>query len=173
MMTEPKEVIDIRTPEVNVEEIMERIRERVQQRRDKAQAQGLVYDRLTDTASSINPAGRKLSSDFYYDLYQARQGADSIWVSLSVIGNNRYPQFLNSFITRLRHALHQLVIYYVNMLAGRQINFNRASIGAIVELAEANELMAERLEALEKEIEVLSERLAQYERESTKGEETI
>jgi len=169
-MTDPNEVIDIRTPEVNVEAIMERIRERVQQRRAKAQEQGLVYDRLTESGSPIDSTGRRLSSDFYYDLYQARQGADSIWVSLSVVGNNRYPQILNSLITRFRHALHHLVIYYVNMLAGRQISFNRASIGAIEELARANELMAERLAALEKEVEILSERLAGYDGEASKGE---
>ena len=162
-MADPGEVVDIREPEVNVEEIMARIRERVQQRRARAEAEGLAYDRLVDGDLAFDASGRRLGADFYYDLYQARQGADSIWVSLSVIGNQRYPQMLGAFITRIHHAAHQLVLYYVNMLAGRQVNFNRAVIGAVSGLAEANESMAERMEALEKEVADLRERLAQFE----------
>lgn len=162
-MADPKEVIEIRDPEVNVEEIMERIRQRVQERRTNAKAQGLDYDRLTETRSALTSSGRRLGTDFYYDLYQARQSADSLWVSLSVMGNERYPQFLASLIGRVRHALHHLVIYYVNMLAGRQVAFNRSAIGAVSGLADANEEIAERVQNLEKEVVDLRERLAAYE----------
>lgn len=157
---EPKDVVEIRTPDVNVEEIMEKIRLRVQQRRAGALSQGFDYDRLTDS-SSAHASGRQLRSDFRYDLNQARQSADSIWVSLSVVGNSRYPEVISSFVTRIRHSLHQLVIYYVNMLAGRQVNYNRATIDAVTGLAEAHEAAIERLDALEKEVSALREQLAQ------------
>jgi hypothetical protein len=157
---EPKDVVEIRTPEVDVEEIMEKIRGRVHQRRATALSQGLDYDRLTNTSSS-HATGRQLQSNFYYDLNQARQSADSIWVSLSVVGNSRYPEVISSFVTRVRQSLHQMVIYYVNMLAGRQVNYNRATIDAVTGLAEAHEAAIERLEALEKEVAALREQLAQ------------
>jgi len=159
-MIDPKDVVEIRTPEVNVEEVMEKIRQRVHARRANALRQGVDYDRLT-SASPARTGGRQLQSNFYYDLNQARQSADSIWVSLSVVGNSRYPEFVGSFVTRVRQSLHQLVIYYVNMLAGRQVNYNRANIDAVIGLAEAHEAAIERIETLEKEVAALREQLAQ------------
>lgn len=160
-MADVQDVVEIRDPEIDVQEVMERIQQRVRQRREDALSRNLVYDRLTDSDASHNTAERRLSSDFYYDLYQARQSADSIWVSLSVLGNERYPKALNSAITRVRHALHQVVIYYVNMLAGRQVVFNRTATDAMAELAAANEKLSERLEALEKEVATLRAQAAQ------------
>lgn len=162
-MAEVEEVVDIRDPEIDVREIMERIQQRVRQRREDASSRNLVYDRLTELDASLNSAERRLSSDFYYDLYQARQSADSIWVSLSVVGNERYPKALNSLITRVRHALHLVVIYYVNMLAGRQVVFNRTVIDAMTELAETNEKLSERLERMEQEVATLQAQIAQKE----------
>ncbi|MBI3957701.1 MAG: hypothetical protein HY328_02740 [Chloroflexi bacterium] len=165
-MAEPEEVIDIRDAEVNVEEIMGRIRERIRQRRGQAQAQGLDYDRLVDGGAGRDVAGRRLSVDFYYDLYQARQSAETIWVSLSVVGQ-RSPAFLGSAVSRVRRAAHELVLYYVNMLAGRQAVFNRSAVSAVSGLAASGEEMGERLEALEEEAAVLRERIAVLERSQT------
>lgn len=162
MTVEPEDVIDIRDPDINVEEIMERIRQRIRERRKQAQAQGLDYDRLTDGALG-SPGGHRLPDDFYYDLHQARESAETIWVPLSVVGGGRYPQFLASLVNRLRGAAHQLVLYYVNMLAGRQIVFNRAAVSAVSGLAEAGEDAAQRLQRLEEEVASLRARLAALE----------
>lgn len=162
-MADVQDVVEIRDPEIDVHEVMERIQQRVRQRRQDALSRNLVYDRLTEMDASLNTAERRLSSDFYYDLYQARQSADSLWVSLSVVGNERYPKILNSLITRVRHALHLAIIYYVNMLAGRQVVFNRTVIDAMTALAEANEKMSERLEAMEKEVAALRAQIDQQE----------
>ncbi len=159
---EPEDVIDIRDSDIDVEEIMERIRQRVRARRAQAQARGLDYDRLTD-GSLEGGSSRFLSGDLYYDIYQVRESAETIWVTLSVVGEQRYPKFLVSLLNRLRHAAHQLVLYYVNMLAGRQIVFNRATASAVAGLAEAGESTAERLRGLEQEVATLRAHLAALE----------
>jgi len=166
-MAEPEEVIEIRDPEVNVEEVMGRIRERIRERRDQAQAQGLDYDRLVDGSAGKDVAGRRLSADFYYDLYQARQSAETIWVSLSVVGQ-RSPAFLGSVVDRVRQAAHELVLYYVNMLAGRQTVFNRTAVSAVSDLAAVNENMSERLELVEQEMALLRERFGLLEKGEAK-----
>ncbi|HRJ40370.1 MAG TPA: hypothetical protein PL105_00745, partial [Caldilineaceae bacterium] len=92
-MAEPEDVIDIRDSDVDVEEIMARIRQRIRARRAQAQARGLDYDRLTD-GSLEGGSSRFLSGDLYYDIYQVRESAETIWVTLSVVGEQRYPKFL-------------------------------------------------------------------------------
>jgi hypothetical protein len=146
--------IDIRQPDVNVVEVMTRIRARLQARRLEAQEKGLDFDRLPGHDELAARNGH-LSGDFYYDLHQTRQGAEEIWVSMSLMGDERYPRLLSGLIRRVRHAAHQLVLYYVNMLAGRQVNFNRSAAGALAGMAETVEQMAARIEALEREVQSL------------------
>lgn len=147
-------VIDIRQPDVDVNEVMARIRARIQARRLAAQEKGLDFDRLPGYDETATRRGH-LSGDFYYDLHQSRQSAEEIWVSLSLMGDERYPRWLSAPIRRIRHAAHQLVLYYVNMLAGRQVVFNRSAVGALAEMADTIEQMAARLDALEREVQAL------------------
>ena len=170
-MVDPADVIDIRDPDIDVEEIMQRIRQRIRERRAQAQARGLDYDRLTDGALDGGP-DRHLSGDLYYDLHQARESAETIWVPLSVVGEQRYPRFLTPLLNRVRHAAHHLVLYYVNMLAGRQIVFNRAAVSAVSGLAEADEKTVERLLVLEQEVASLRERVAVLEKRQTPNDST-
>lgn len=156
-MSESKDTIEIRDPEIDIEEIMARIRQRIQERRSEAQAQGLDYDRLVDDqAVNFRTSGR-FDSDLYYDLHQVRTSADTIWVSLSVV--DRQVPVVGSLLTRLRRELHSLVIYYVNMLAGRQVVFNRSVAGVLPALADALDESQERVAALEKEVADLRQRV--------------
>lgn len=159
-MTKLDDVIEIRDSEIDVEDIMARIRERIRNRRDQADAQGLDYDRLTKEHTSYNTDGT-LSTDFYYDLRQVRENADSIWVSLSVV--ERDIPLVGSLVTRARRMVHSLVLYYVNMLAGKQVVFNRSAASALSELASHSEGTGARIQELESEVEALRERIAALE----------
>jgi hypothetical protein len=163
-MADVEQVIEIRDPEVNVEEIMARIRERIQQRRAQAAAQGVEYDRLTQVEKSDAPAGR-LSVDTYYDLHQLRENADGILVSLAM-RDRRFPIF-NGILFRLEKLLHRLVIKYVNALAGRQVVFNQATGRILTNATRALDEDATRLQTLEKQIAELQERLAVLEKSSS------
>lgn len=153
-MSEVEQVIDIRDPEINVEEIMNRIRERIQQRRVAAKAHGLDYDRLVDDkANSSGP----LPTDLYYDLHQLRASVDGVWVTLAQ-RDRKFPIF-NSIFFRIENLLHRLVVKYVNMLAGRQTAFNRESVNVLSGLAQGLEDYDLRLNALEKRIGSIEEQL--------------
>lgn len=159
-MTKLDDVIEIRDSEIDVEDIMARIRERIRNRRDQAEAQGLDYDRLTDERVSGNTDGT-LSSDFYYDLRQARENANSIWISLSVV--DRDIPLIGSLVRRARRIVHSLVLYYVNMLAGKQVVFNRSAASVLSDLASHSEGTDARIQELEAEVEALHERIAALE----------
>jgi hypothetical protein len=156
-MTEDQPVIEIRDPEINVEEIMGRIRERIRQRRAQAQQQGLDYDKLVSDDSDVAAAGR-FDDDVYYDLHQLRSNAYSIWVSLAM-RDRRFP-LVNPILFRIEKLLHRLAIKYVNMLAGRQVVVNRATAQVLSGIVRASEDDYARLEALQKQVADLRDHLA-------------
>lgn len=128
---------DIRDPEVNVEEIMTRIRERIRQRAQAAEANGQHYGLPSLTAS------RKLPAELYKLLDQTRASAASVRVPLAAS---------SGLAGKVRKVVHQLVVYYVNMLADKQIVFNRASANTHKQLAQALEAALARIEVLEQDI---------------------
>ncbi len=165
-MSDVEQVIDIRDPEINVEEIMARIRERLRQRRAQASAQGLDYDRLVEDDKVIQSGS--LSTDLYYDLHQLRTTAESIWVP-SAMRDRHFPAVINSVLFRTENLFHRLALKYVNMLAGRQVVFNRAATSVVTSVLRQLEQDGARIEALEKQVKELREQLAKIEPSSGAG----
>jgi hypothetical protein len=154
------QVIEIRDPEINTEEIMARIRQRIRERRALAEGRGLDYDRLV-ADDFKSPDGGRLSGDVYYDLHQLRGSADNIWVTLSM--RDRHFPLLNPILYRIEKLLHRLALKYVNLLAGRQVVVNRAATHLLSETVRAVDDMTSRVETLEKQVVELRERLAKIE----------
>lgn len=156
-MASTEQIIEIRDPEINVEEIMGRIRARIRERRQQAEAQGLNYDKLVDEASWGE--SRLFSADLLYELQQLCMNADAIGVSVSM--RDRHLPLLNPLFFRLEKLLHRLAVKYVNMLAGRQIMLNRSMAHVLSAVARTLEEREVRLEELEKEVAELRHRLDQ------------
>lgn len=152
-------IIEIRDPEINVEEIMERIRARIRERRRKAEAEGLDYDKLIDEATLGE--SKLFTPDLLYELRQLCMNADAIGVSVSM--RDRHLPLFNPLFFRLEKLLHRLAVKYVNMLAGRQITLNRSTAHLLMAMTRALEEREVRLEALEKEVAELRTRLERTE----------
>lgn len=114
-----RDVIDIQDPEIDAEAIMRQIREKIHQRRMEAEAHG-----LDATALAEGQYHTRFDDSLYLQLRQvnatpyARPG-----VSLAIAQSSGLP-LIGPLMYRLRAALHQLAIYYVNMLAAQQGLFN-------------------------------------------------
>ncbi|MBN2006214.1 MAG: hypothetical protein JXA21_22855 [Anaerolineae bacterium] len=112
-------IIEIQDPEIDAEAIMRQIRENIHQRRIRAETEGMDYASL---ASGTYAA--RFDENLYLALRQletspyARPG-----VSLAMAKTAAIPVF-GALVQRVRAALHQLVIYYVNILAEQQRSFN-------------------------------------------------
>lgn len=154
-MREAGDVIEIRGPEVSQDEIIAQIQARIQDRRTLAQAKGLDYDQLAEGSPS-DRSGR-VDPELHYELQQACKAAEAIGVSMSMV--ERSVPFAGKFATRLRRELHSLVLYYVNMLAGRQMVFNRAVAQVLVGLVTDFDQAEMRAEALEAEVTALKQRI--------------
>ena len=60
--------------------------------------------------------------------------------------------------------LHRLALKYVNQLAGRQVVFNTATANVLAVLARRVEQSQARAQQLDREVNVLRERIAELER---------
>lgn len=144
-------VFEFRDGEINAEEIMARLRERIAARRAQAAAQGLAYDELAQGggavfANELPAPTSHVGSELAAQVAGLQHSADGIFVPLSVVGNT------NPIAKKARMALHQLVIYYVNMLAGKQAAVNRANAQAMSGLLATLDAANKKVAVLEEEI---------------------
>lgn len=165
-MTKDKRVVEIHDSEINVEEIMERVRARIREQRAQASAQGSDYDALVDARVPVIKTDQS-DADLDYDLHQLQTGADAIFVSLAM--RDRQIPFFNFIFYRLENLLHRLVLKYVNQMAGRQVVYNTAAANVITVLVQRLEQTHTRAQKLENEVSALRERVAELERARATG----
>ena len=161
MNDETADIVNIRDPEIDAEAIMRDIRARIRQRRAQAEAQGLDYEALAEgrPAESVG----RFEADLYYDLRRLSVSYDEVGVKLSLT-ETRLP-LIGGVVQRVRAALHQVILYYVNMLARQQARINKYNLRVLTALTrdlEADATSAD-IEALRQEIAWLRERIEQLE----------
>lgn len=153
-----EDIVEIHADQIDSEAIMRTIRANLQQRRAAAQAQGLNFEALASGVLTQD-AGR-FAPEVYVNLRRATATADRIAVSQQV--SEQHMPLVGGVVQRVRQALHQLVVYYVNMLAGKQMLFNESIVAAASGMAAGLEHDAE-LDSLHAEIQELQARLAALE----------
>jgi len=153
-MDDLSSLISIRNPEIDVEAVLARVRARLQQRR--AMAANSKAGRWPVT--SVSPSqGQLLEPEIYAALAEAQAVAEEAWVTVNV-RDERLP-LVNALWNRLKTAFHEVIVLYVNGLAGRQTTFNVAATRLIVTLIRSLEERDRRLQSLEDEVRELR---AQY-----------
>jgi hypothetical protein len=109
---------------------------------------GAVAELAEATVPPIHPAPP--GDDLYSALHTARTSADVTQLPLSITKGQR------GIGGAVRTALHNLVLYYVNMLALKQTAFNRAIILALTRMMDQLERRdIERISVLEREVQEL------------------
>jgi hypothetical protein len=120
-MTHTTASADTDTPSpVDVETIMQEIRRQIL---EQHQIGGL-----------IPTGGKRLPPEFYEQLYQAALIQNDLPVKL-LVTPVRVP-VIGRFLEWLRGKLHQLVLFYVNQLAQKQMQINHHLLQAISALAD-------------------------------------
>jgi len=157
---ETKQSADGTGSTLDVEAIMREIRSRIQQRRAQAEAQGLDFDALAEGRFTPDRPTR-FNAELYYELRRLSLSGEQIGVGLSLT-TSRLP-LIGSLVQRVRLALHQLVIYYVNMLARQQSRVNAYDARAWLVLMADLEAKAAEVEALQRELAELRARIDRVE----------
>lgn len=148
------------------EEPVERLLERIQRYLDRR-----VKEPTPGQPPPPLPVKGRFSAEVYDRLMEADLIKDAIFLEVSLTPSSL--PLLGGLWQRARMAAHQLVVFYVNRLAGAQAAFNReivASLIALVRDLERDELVAleaevTRLRAevqdLQAEVEALRKRLSE------------
>lgn len=157
MMAED-DIIEIRDPEIDVQEIMRRVRERVRQRAAQKKAEPWLPD-FGSEVTDIDSSAGAFTPKMYYTLRQAREQANRIWVDLLLTETTaqRIP-FLGGLWRRIRREAHNLVLFYVNILAANQAAVNNHVVRILSELVSKQEQLQDdedKLKRLREEIEAL------------------
>jgi len=148
------------TPAIDAEAIMREIRARIQQRQAQAEAQGLDFDALAEGRFTPEQPTR-FNAELYYELRRLSVSGEQIGVGLSL--TTSHVPLIGSLVQRVRLGLHQLVIYYVNMLARQQSRVNAYDARAWSALMADLEAKAAEAEALRREVTELRARIDQLE----------
>jgi hypothetical protein len=162
MTDDLERIIEIRDPEIDAESIMRQIRRNIRKHRAKAEKQGLDYEAFVEGLYASQVTAR-FDHSLYYDLRRMSVGYDKIGVGLSLT-ESRVP-LIAPLIQRVRKALHHLVIYYANKLAGQQARFNeyvvRALSGLVKELEKGP--TSEEVESMRQDVAKLEARIGELE----------
>ncbi len=159
-----EEIIEIRDPEINVAEIMEEIRRNIRQRQSEARDRKVAFAFPTFDATVTPDAEptQEMERVLHHHLSQANLHYDKIGVALQFMP--RPVPLIGRLWTAFRREAHNLVIFYVNTLAARQITFNDHVLRALNALAQMvmgkSQAEVARLEA---DLQTLQERVAQLE----------
>ena len=155
-----EEIVEIRDSEIDAEAIMRQIRENIRRRRSDAEAQGLDYEAFVEGLYA-SPDATRFDRSLYYDLRWLSTGYYKIGVGLSLT-ESRLP-LIAPLVQRVRATLHHLVIFYTNILAGRQIRVNDYIVRALSGLVETLEkdTTPNEIETLRQEVADLRAQLEQ------------
>jgi len=140
-------------PEIDAEAIMRQIRETIRKQRIQAEAQGADYEALIEGICTSQATAR-FDRSLYDALQRMSVSYDKIGVGPLLTGSS--IPIVAPLVRRIRMALHQLVIYYVNELAGQQVRFNEHVVRATAMLIKG--LEEDRLPG---EVDTLRQEIAQ------------
>ncbi|HQE92793.1 MAG TPA: hypothetical protein PLH19_08460 [Anaerolineae bacterium] len=125
-------LIEIHDPEIDPAQIMEQIRERIQQRREVLGYPSQTFPTFGATSFPGEPRDEEYDSDLYYHLRHANEYYARLDVELLLAPSphTRVP-LLGSLWNRLRRDAHNLVLFYVNRLAQHQVTVNRHIVSVL------------------------------------------
>jgi len=110
---QPATESQVNLEEVNIEEIMQQIRQQIMAKRA---AVGVGAGGRAGAAPFVT--GKRYPPEFYEHLYQARLALDEVAVPVFV-SKSGVP-IIGGLLVWLRTKIHELVVYYVNLSAARQ-----------------------------------------------------
>jgi len=152
-MSEQPEIHIAADGPIDVDVVMQQIREYLLARKSQSSSDGAAVPHFN---GRFNPM-------VYEQLYRANLVYDQLYITRNVIPS-RVP-IVGPMLSLLRRKLHELILYYVNQLAQKQITFNLHLLNAVNALVQELESLSvaeitdlqHKVGALRQQIEILEE----------------
>jgi hypothetical protein len=152
-------LIEIRDPEIDVDEIMRVIRERIQRRRKEMGYPRKDFPTFGAAAFPGEPEAENYDEDLYYHLRKANDVYSELDVSLMLSSSptTRMP-VLGRLWENVRKEAHNLVLFYLGKFAGKQVTVNRHLVSTLNRMALQLQQQQVQIRNLTQEIEQLREK---------------
>ena len=156
----PDELIEIHDPEIDVDEIMQEIRERIRRRREEMGYPRRSFPTFGAAAYPGEPDTEDFDENLYYHLRKANDTYMTLGVEpvLSSSPSTRIP-ILGRLWLQIRKEAHNLVLFYLGKLAGKQVVVNRHMVSTLNRMAAELQNQQAQVRELRREVEQLQERL--------------
>lgn len=148
------ENFELEAPDIDTEAIMQEIRARIRARRAEAKARGLDWEAYADGLYPL-PSDAILSRELHEAVRYAGLNYDKVAVEPGL--TEKHLPLVGGLVQRARLALHELVLFYVNQMAARQMRFNEQTARALTTLVRDLEAEVRDLRARLVELESLRE----------------
>ena len=150
-----KPFIEISDPEIDVQEIMRRIREGIERKRQRGLLPNKELPRFGLAKMPPEPVGEH-DVELYYHLERANDTCRAIEVKLALAPSvaTALP-ILGKAWSLIRRQMHELVVYYVSMLAQAQARVNCHIVSVLNRLVAQHQRQAEELDLLRQEVQNL------------------
>jgi hypothetical protein len=152
-------IVEIHDPEIDVQAIMAQIRANLATRgQDDRAIHFPSFGPVAGGAGAVcdGDAG-PLNAELYYNLGQLNLDYDQITVESTL--ETRPMRVVGPLVNRFKAEFHNLCVYYVNLLAGKQVGFNEHATRALNQLARELERKDTEVVALRQELADLRTRL--------------
>lgn len=159
MRTEiPDDLIEIHDPEIDPNQIMEQIRERIRQRREKLGYPQQAFPPFGAAEYPGEPEEGDFDQDLYYHLRKANELYYCIKVepSLSPSPATQMP-ILGRLWRMIRQEAHNLVLFYVGKLARQILAIDRHTVSTLNRMAVQLQEQQKQLQALREQLDTLSD----------------
>jgi hypothetical protein len=152
----PGDLLVIDDPEVDVDALMAEIRARIQRRRAELGVDSRSFPAYDVTACPEPPDDLAYDANLYHHLRLANELYASMDTEPALTPSplTRVP-VLGPLWQRLRPAIHQLILVYVNRGLAQQMTVNRHLVSALNQLTQLTQAQQRAILALQSEVEAL------------------
>ena len=151
-------LIEIHDPEIDPNRIIQEIRERIRRRREELGYPRPIFPTRAGAAYPGEPEGEDYDVALYFHLRRANESYHQVGVEPLIVPSPRSSiPILGPLWDRIRREAHNLVLFYVNKLAQRQVTVNRHLVSTLNRMAVQIQEQQRRIGALEEELRKLRE----------------
>jgi hypothetical protein len=151
-------LIEIHDPEIDPARILEEIRERIRRRREELGYPRPIFPTFGAAAYPGEPENEDYDIELYFHLRRANETYYQIGVEPLIVPSPRSSiPILGPLWDRIRHEAHNLVLFYVNRLAQKQVTVNRHLVSTLNRMAVQIQEQQHRIKVLEEELRRIKE----------------
>lgn len=151
--SDQNELLEINDPEIDVDKIMEEIRERITRRREELGEPRALFPSFGAAAYPGEPDRDEYDADLYYHLRKANElyWQHDLEPVLAPSAATRIP-VLGRLWRRVRREAHNLVLFYIGRLVRQQVTVDKHLVSVLNRLAVQLEGQSVEIEALRKQV---------------------